>query len=265
MFYRAIGIVHRILKKLLGKETADYDGSFIAISEEGLYLIYKIDINKPSYFNDKQVLMSKSEIQSKALFYGENVGINIKVKCKKDSETEIVECNIIPEDPASAWLFCLKNSIVGNGFKNTGLCLNGYILDIHQFCLSSWIWTSAAVARFFVKSADLDRARVISEAFLREQQECGGWIVRYDFSGLNVYPMLAPNDSAYIANNSLLALYRATHEVVYLEGARKCASWIMKTVRPDGLVSNGFNISSSSWEDGCIIIDTGFTAGLFAS
>jgi rhamnogalacturonyl hydrolase YesR len=264
VLYRAAGIAHKTLKILLGKEIADYSGDFFEIIEEGIYSISKINDRKPAYLNDARILLNSNEVLSKDLFYGENVGTNIKVEHEKEAGNKSKRWSI-PEDPASAWLWCLQRSIVGEGFKNSGFCLNGFIWDKDRFCLSSWIWTSAAVARYLVKCGDLKRACIISEAFFREQQECGGWIVRYDFSGSNVYPMLAPNDSAYIANNCMLALYRATHENIYLESARKCASWIMRTMRPDGLVSNGYNMASSAWEDSCVIVDTGFTAGLFAS
>lgn len=263
MLYKIAVIVHKLLKSLYNKKSKKFKGNFFYIYENDFFTISKKDITKTAYIND-EVFSSKYDIvSSEKLFFGENVGINIKI--------EASQFPVIQEDmkffSGSAnyvWLFCLKNAIIKEGFRNSGFCINGYILDEDQYCLSSWIWTSASVARCFLEFGDMQSAKIIANAFIREQQQCGAWVVRYDFSENAIVPMLAPNDSAYIAKNCFLALYNATHEDIYLDCALRCASWIMQTCRFDGLVSNGFNLATSKWEEDYIIVDTGFTAGLFA-
>lgn len=45
--------------------------------------------------------------------------------------------------------------------------------------------------------------------------------------------------------------------------AKRCADWIIETARPDGMVYIGFNIRDNKWDKNCVIVDVGFTAGLF--
>ena len=60
-------------------------------------------------------------------------------------------------------------------------------------------------------------------------------------------------------------MYKISNEDKYLDAAKKCADWIIKTARPDGLVWTGFDIKHQKWVKEHIIVDTGFTAGLFAN
>lgn len=76
--------------------------------------------------------------------------------------------------------------------------------------------------------------------------------------------MLAPNDSAYVANNAFLTLYENTKDEKYLNIARKCADWIIETARPDGIVYVGYNMRDQMWDKNCVIVDVGFTGGLFS-
>ncbi len=76
--------------------------------------------------------------------------------------------------------------------------------------------------------------------------------------------MLAPNDSAYIANNTFITLYEKTKDEKYLNIARKCADWIIETARSDGMVFTGYNMRDQKWDKNCVIVDVGFTGGLFA-
>jgi rhamnogalacturonyl hydrolase YesR len=264
MLYKIAAIVHKLLKSFFNKKAKKFKGDFFYIYKNGFFTISKNDISKTAYIND-EIFSSKYAIVSSAnLFFGENAGINIKIEASQSSVIQ-EDMDFRSGSAFYAWLYCLKNAIIKEGFRNSGFCINGYTFEENQYCLSSWIWTSAAVARCFLEFGDLKRAKIIANAFIREQQQCGAWIVRYDFSENAIVPMLAPNDSAYIAKNCLLSLYIATHEDIYLDCAIKCASWIMQNCRFDGLVSNGFNLAISKWEEEFIIVDTGFTAGLFAA
>lgn len=140
----------------------------------------------------------------------------------------------------------------------------GYIADCSSWCLPSWIWTNAAAVRCLCEEGCLDEACRLGELLLSEQCSCGGWVVRNDYDRSGAKPMLAPNDSAYIANNACLTLYMHTRDVKYLNAARRCADWIINTARPDGMVYLGYNMRDERWENDCVIVDVGFTAGLFA-
>lgn len=162
------------------------------------------------------------------------------------------------------WLNFINKSKIKNETKFEGSLYAGYIAETHEWCLPSWVWTCAATIRMFCKIGKLDEAKTIASYLIERQQDCGGWIVRYDYDKKGAIPMLAPNDSAYIANNAFIELYLRTKDNKYLEIAKNCADWIIETARPDGLVYTGYNIRDMLWEKDCIIVDTGFTAGLFA-
>ncbi len=104
----------------------------------------------------------------------------------------------------------------------------------------------------------------MADLLLGKQEECGGWIVRSDYGPEGEIPVLAPNDSAYIANNALLHVHRATGNEKYLKAALRCADWILESARPDGLVWTGCDANTGEWLRRYTIVDTGFTAGLFS-
>ena len=130
---------------------------------------------------------------------------------------------------------------------------------------SNWIWTNAAIVRMLCHDNRIEYARTIGDSLARKQLECGGWIVRDDYDKNGAIPVVAPNDSAFIANNAFIELYNATGELQYLNVAIKCADWIMETCRSDSLVYTGFNMRENKWEKDWVIVDTGFTAALFAN
>lgn len=164
------------------------------------------------------------------------------------------------------WRSFIDSSIIPSGYRNSGFHFGGYILDkINEWCLPSWIWTNAAIVRMYCMSGELLKAESLVKLFLDNQLDCGGWIVRNDYISDGVVPVLAPNDSAYIANNAFLVLYKETEKLEYLEAAKKCGDWIMETARPDSLVWTGFDMKKKKWIKNHIIVDTGFTAGLFAN
>jgi rhamnogalacturonyl hydrolase YesR len=108
------------------------------------------------------------------------------------------------------------------------------------------------------------KAIELAEKLEQYQQSNGGWVVRNDYDTKGAIPMLAPNDSAYIANNAFITLYEMTKDDHYLYIAKQCADWIIETARPDGLVYTGYNMRDGMWVENVVIVDTGFTAGLFA-
>lgn len=167
-------------------------------------------------------------------------------------------------DNEELWRQFVENSrIIGGEFA--GCHYAGYILEKEQWCLPSWIWTCAAIVRMYCAEGHVDKAIELGELLLSKQNDCGGWIVRCDYDSCGAIPMLAPNDSAYIANNALLSLYGVTKNEKYLNAARRCADWVIETSRPDGLVYLGFNARDGKWVKDCVIVDIGFTAGLFAN
>ncbi len=159
--------------------------------------------------------------------------------------------------------FCHKAKIP-YGYKNGGLCYGGYILEKSSWCLPSWIWTNAALARRNVSLGNIDEAKETGEQFLSLQHSTGGFVVRSDYENGRVISQLAPNDSAYIAANALIPLYLSTKDERYLNSACACADWIISTARPDGFVYLGFDTVSGKWITDRNIVDTGFTASLFA-
>lgn len=163
-----------------------------------------------------------------------------------------------------AWADLVSRSVVPDGWANSGLCNVCYDRAVGQWCLSSWIWTSAAIARYAASCGNLPMLLRIADEFLSRQHGTGGWIVRNDYDRGLPAPMLAPNDSCYIAENALLPAFAATSDERYLDSAKACADWVMKTALPSGLVSTGLNVATGKWNNSAIIVDTGFTAALFA-
>lgn len=161
------------------------------------------------------------------------------------------------------WLKFIEHSTIRNK-DYAGLHYAGFIAENSEWCLPSWIWTNAAIVRLFCNINEVDKAISLAEILCSFQQDCGGWIVRNDYDSKGAVPMLAPNDSAYIANNAFLSLYETTKDIHYLEIAEQCADWIIETSRPDGLVYTGYNMRDQKWDKDNVIVDTGFTAGLFA-
>lgn len=162
------------------------------------------------------------------------------------------------------WSYFIESSLIPSGTEHTGTLYAGYIAERKEWCLPSWIWTNAAVVRTFCKICRIEEAMELANKLSSQQQECGGWIVRNDYDKKGAIPMLAPNDSAYIANNAFVELYLATKDEQYLQIAKRCADWIIDTSRQDGMVYVGYNMRDHKWDKNCVIVDVGFTAGLFA-
>lgn len=167
------------------------------------------------------------------------------------------------EEAITLWDKFVNKSIILSGDFH-GTLYAGYIAESKKWCLPSWIWTNAATVREYCLVCKLAEAEALAVLLAEKQQECGGWIVRNDYDKQGAIPMLAPNDSAYIANNAFLTLYEKTKDEQYLDIALKCADWIIETARPDGMVYVGYNMRDKKWDKTCVIVDVGFTGGLFA-
>ena len=240
----------------------------VNVSFRDLSIQNDIEING-SYINDIEIDIP-TNINKKNLFPVENivaVGSNSKLEdsyvIKKNSNLSL---GVDIENAKITWESFLNASIIPEGYKNAGLHYTGYITDnINEWCLPSWIWTNAAHVRMYCNNGKTTKALQIADLLLKKQLEFGGWIVRNDYKAEGAIPTLAPNDSAYIANNAFIELYKATNKLVYLDAAKKCADWIIETARPDGLVWSGYDMKNKNWIKDFIIVDTGFTAGLFAN
>ena len=163
------------------------------------------------------------------------------------------------------WLTFIRNSIIPMDYSYSGLCYGGYIIDYHKgWCLPSWIWTNGAIARLFCRLGEKDVVAELAEIMLRHQLDNGAWLVRLDYRIQDIVPVCAPNDSAYIAANVMLEAYEFLGKQEYLESAKFCADWVMKSSREDGLVSTAFDLKKREWTEENIIVDIGFTAVLFA-
>lgn len=171
----------------------------------------------------------------------------------------------VQTNPAEIWLEFIDNSRINSSEPFKGFHYTGFILEKGQWCLPSWIWTDAALVRMYVVYGNFQDARILCNNLLGLQQDCGGWIVRNDYDSKGAIPMLAPNDSSYIANNAFLSMYSATHDKMYLNAAIRCANWIIESAREDAMVYTGYNVRDGKWDKEHIIVDVGFTAALFAN
>ncbi len=162
------------------------------------------------------------------------------------------------------WEKFINVAAIPSGYRNTGLLYAGFIKEEGEWCLPSWIWTNAAIVRWYCTDGEIEKAKALGDRLIALQQECGGWIVRNDYGKDGVSPQLAPNDSCYIALSCCMELYKATGKDKYLHSAEQCAAWVMKTAREDGLVWFAFDTRKQEWVKNRNIVDTGFTAGLFA-
>ncbi len=178
--------------------------------------------------------------------------------------SECISLGVTTIDSNKKWSRFIESSVIPELSDYSGTLYAGYILEKKEWCLPSWIWTNAAIIRMYCGIGQIERAKELAAAIANQQQDCGGWIVRNDYDKKGAIPMLAPNDSAYIANNAFISLYLSTKDITYLNIAKRCADWIVETARPDGMVYVGYNMRDKYWDKNCVIVDVGFTGGLFA-
>lgn len=269
MIYNIYGWLHKTAKKFLGynkhinyrmvnisDETFSFDKE--KILQEWNKNDYVNNINQIDFdLNLKDVYPIENIIRKDSfLFLDDTYGL-------KENKEKIV-FNVTEKESTAKWMEFVKKSQIPMGFKNGGLHYAGFILEELEWCLPSWVWTNAAIVRMYCKQGNLDKARNLAEKILTLQEDNGGWVVRNDYNNMGAIPVLAPNDSAYIANNCCLVMYNATHESKYLLSAQKCADWIIKSARSDGMVYIGFDTEKKEWLKENNIVDVGFTAGLFA-
>jgi hypothetical protein len=169
------------------------------------------------------------------------------------------------EKSRAYWESFIQRSRIPQGYKNEGLHYTGFIGGNRGWCLPSWIWTNAALVKCYCLNGNYNEASSIANLLSNLQLSCGGWVVRDDYTTKGAMPIVAPNDSAYIANNVFLELYKVTQDEKYLNIALKCADWIISVARPDGLVFTGYDETNGRWITNHIIVDIGFTAALFAN
>lgn len=175
-----------------------------------------------------------------------------------------IELGVSSDKAKHNWMHFIKSSLIQDDDKFAGCLYAGYVAEKNEWILPSWIWTNAASIRVLCSNNEVELAIEVAEELLKRQESCGGWVVRNDYDYQGEIPMLAPNDSAYIANNAFVELYLATREKRYLDAAVRCADWIMETSRTDGMVYVGYNMRDKKWDKSCVIVDVGFTGALFS-
>lgn len=266
-YYKFSCKLHFLAKLILGKsKKSEY--RFVSVSSNDFNKSKEVKING-AFLNEKK-LTKPVNAKKEELFPIENIvelGSNLHLE---DSFQKInnskISLGINIKDAVSFWEKFISNSVIPEGYKYSGLLYTGYISsNINKWCLPSWLWTNAATVRLYCKQRELEKAIALGELLKAKQLDCGGWVVRNDYNAKGPIPVLAPNDSAYIANNAFLELYKTTNKKVYLEVAIKCADWIMETAREDGLVWTGYDLKNKKWLKDYTIVDTGFTAALFAN
>jgi len=270
MKYRLYGFFHKTAKKLLHRSTDTSSYRMISVQNKNITPECYVNIvgeDIGTYINDFSpvpVVLKKSEV-----FPVENVVCSDTFPSFSNSFSRKRKCNerqlgTKESEAEKLWMEFVYNSEIPKEYRNGSLHYAGYILDCEEWCLPSWVWTNAALVRMYCRLGRDNEAKIIADKLIELQQECGGWIVRNDYDSEGAVPILAPNDSAYAANNSSLELYLATREEKYLNSAVRCAEWIMKTAREDGMVYVGYDTKRNYWQVKHNIVDVGFTAGLFA-
>lgn len=270
MTYRIYGFLHRTAKGIIHRNTSEAAYRMISVTDKNLCTEACVELDGEivgDYIND---MMPVPEVLKKSdVFPVENIvgtgtfaSFSNSYSYKRKCNEKLLGTN---ETEAEAlWMEFIRNSEIPEGYRNEFLHCAGYIWECEEWCLPSWIWTNAALVRMYCSIGRIDEARIIGDRLIALQQECGGWIVRNDYDSEGAIPVLAPNDSAYMANNSGLELYLATKEDKYLKSAVKCAEWIIDTVGEDGMVFVGYDMKHNCWHTEYNIVDVGFTAGLFA-
>lgn len=260
MLFHFYGFVHHMAKLILHKPIPGTNIQFFNVYAKKNEEVIRQAVSS------SEALINGDNITSASLFYGENSvdGGHISFSDKFGFQTVKSLNSICETKYAVAWENLLNRVTVPEGWRNSGFLQTGYIHEKGQWCLSSWIWTSAATARYYSLSGQTDLCQKIADAFLREQLSCGGWIVRYEFEGGKTTKVVAPNDSAYIAHNSLISAYDITGDSTYLTAAVRCADWIIETARTDGIVFTAVDPESGEGKKDANIVDIGFTVALFA-
>lgn len=268
MIYQIYGFAHMCAKKILKKGRNEF--KFISIVND--YERIEIEADDKGYINDIELKKGKNLIEISSLYPVENIipvkGVHLNthfVESFKRRNNKKFKFGLKESNAEKAWYEFINASFIERKYRNSNLSMAAYILECESWCLPSWIWTNAAIVRLYCKIGEIEKAKNLLNTLINLQDGSGGWIVRNDYSHFGSIPMLAPNDSAYIANNACLTLYSVTKESKYLDVAVRCADWIIDTARDDGMVLLGFDTKKKVWKTENNIVDVGFTAGLFAN
>ena len=265
MKYEIYGKIHKIAKKLTSTNN-DLPKSMKLISfpekmaENNIFYI-----QNAKFVNEKKVIsgtIKKSEVYPVENLVNSDFDSSYPVSFRKQNSKNKFSSSI--NEAVSLWPYFLDSSVIESDYRNSGIHYAGYILDCQKWCLPSWIWTNAALVRYFCSVGEITKAKQLGDLLIEKQHECGGWIVRNDYNHSGSIPQLAPNDSCYIALNCCLSLYDYTHDSKYLDSAIRNANWVEKTTASDGLVWFSYDIQNENWIKNKNIVDIGFTAGLFA-
>lgn len=270
MKYIIYGLIHKYLKKLLRRNITNDSYKMVNISYDN-YLKNKIElikgIDEGNYINN--LTDSSNGINLKDFYPIENIVPKgsfsfLKETYVKKNKIILKKMGVSIENCESIWLEFIKNSKISSEYKYGDLHYAGFIWEVNEWCLPSWIWTNAAIVKMYCTLNKIKEAKELANNIIQYQEQCGGWIVRNDYDNFGATPVLAPNDSAYLANNCYVEIYLKTKEEKYLNVALKCADWIIKTAREDGLVFVGYDTKRNMWLKDYNIVDIGFTAGLFS-
>lgn len=267
LIYRGYCLIHKGLKRLLRPQKAP---SYRMVSVDGIPFSSDETLTIEGPFINDVKISGKESVSKSYLFPVENI---VPVNSNRQLPTSFQNSGfkastgkIMLAEAPDLWRRFVESSKIPKGYKNEGLHYAGFIGDyIGEWCLPSWVWTNAALVRLYCGLDQVDHAKKIGDILLSQQLDCGGWVVRNDYTSRGAIPVLAPNDSAYIANNCFVELYRKTKDSKYVKAAKNCADWIIDTAREDGLVWTGFDMETNTWLKEYVIVDTGFTAGLFAN
>lgn len=268
MICELYGRAHQVAKKILRRSVMQ-NYRMVSVEENAFDSNGCVQLEVPGAFFNETVPAPK-EINKEEVYPIENIvavdscknlissfGLSTS-RCK-------FKLGIDEKYAGDVWSEFIENSIIPEGYRNGGLHYAGYIYEAKEWCLPSWIWTNAALIRMYCRTGQVEKAKKLVDLVIEKQQSCGGWIVRNDYNANGAIPVLAPNDSAYVANNGCIEVYLATKEKKYLNAACKCANWIMSTAREDGMVYVGYDMKREQWQIKHNIVDVGFTAGLFAN
>jgi hypothetical protein len=173
---------------------------------------------------------------------------------------------IIPNDECiRIWERFIYASRIPAPWRNKGFHYSCFILDEDRWSSPSWIWTNAAIGRYYFRRGRISELCELADNFLQLQLSSGGWVVRYDLKGKEgmLSQTVAPNDSAYICANTLLPAFLASGDEKYLFNSTRCADWIMKFAHKDFLIHIGYELENKRWDTSANIVDIGFTVDLF--
>lgn len=264
MLNELYGLTHKTAKRILKKDNELPSTVKLVDFPETLFNNGELILNNIDFVNEISIdgTVKKSQVYPIENLVSAKTDSKLLLSFDKKSGSSKVGCSL--KEAQELWQRFVENSVIPAGYRNAGIHYAGYIKECGAWCLPSWIWTNAAIVRYYCTVNKTDKAKVLGDLIISQQQECGGWIVRNDYSKDGVTPQLAPNDSCYIALNCCMELYRVTNDTAYLDAAIKCADWCIEGARLDGLVYFGFDTKKREWVKDRNIVDTGFTAGLFA-